>query len=50
MTNNKINILSRTETRGNTAYVDDWIINERNVLKNVLVNIRANMVLFRISA
>ena len=31
MSKNKIDILSRTKTRGNTAYVDDWIINERNV-------------------
>jgi hypothetical protein len=33
MSKNKINILSRTETGGNTAYVDDWIINERNAKK-----------------
>jgi hypothetical protein len=27
MSKNEINILSLTETRGNTAYVDDLIIN-----------------------
>jgi hypothetical protein len=31
MSKNKIDNLSRTETKGNTAYVDEWIINERNV-------------------
>jgi hypothetical protein len=33
MSKNKINILSRTETRGNTAYGDHWIMNERNAKK-----------------
>jgi hypothetical protein len=47
---NEINILSRTETRGNTAYVDDLIINEKYKYKLSLENIRAKEVLIRISA
>ena len=46
----EINILSRNETRGNTAYVDDLVINEKYIYKISLVNIRAKEVLFRISA
>jgi hypothetical protein len=50
MSKNEINILSRTETRGNTAYVDDLIISEKYIYIMSLVNIRAKEVLFRISA
>jgi hypothetical protein len=50
MSKNEINILSPTETRGNTAYVDDFIINEKYIYKMSLVNINAKGVLFRISA
>jgi hypothetical protein len=31
MSKNKINILSRNETKQNTAYIDDLIINEENI-------------------
>jgi hypothetical protein len=48
MSKNETNILSRTETRGNTAYVDDLIINEKYIYKMSLVNIRAKEVLIRI--
>jgi len=50
MSKNEINILLRTETRGNTAYIDDLIINDKYIYKMSLVNIRAKEVLFRISA
>ena len=49
MSKNEINIMSRTEARGNTAYVDDLLINENYIYKISLVNIRAKEVLFRIS-
>jgi hypothetical protein len=50
MSKNKINILSRNETKQNTAYIDDLIIHEENILSISLVTIRAKEVLFRISA
>jgi hypothetical protein len=50
MSKNKINILSRNETKQNTACIDDFIINEENILSISLVTIRAKEVLFRISA
>jgi hypothetical protein len=50
MSKNKINILSRNETKQNTAYIDDLIINEEHILGISLVTIRAKEVLFRISA
>jgi hypothetical protein len=50
MSKNEINILSRTETRGNTAYIEDLIINDKYIYKMSLVNIRAKEVLFRIFA
>ena len=50
MSKNEINILSRNETSGNTAYVDDLVINEKYIYTISLVNIRAKEVLFRISA
>ena len=31
MSKTKINILSRNETKRNTAYIDDLIINEKNI-------------------
>ena len=31
MSKNEINILSRNETKGNTAYVDDLIIHEQHI-------------------
>jgi hypothetical protein len=49
LSKNKINILSRHETKQNTAYIDDLIINEENILSISLVTIRAKEVLFRIS-
>jgi hypothetical protein len=50
MSKNKINILSRNETKQNTAYIDDLIIDEEHILGISLVTIRAKEVLFRISA
>ena len=50
MSKNKINILSGNETKQNTAYIDDLIINEEHILGISLVTIRAKEVLFRISA
>ena len=50
MSKNKINILSRNETKQNTAYIDDLIINEEHILGISLVTIRAKEVLFRMSA
>ena len=50
MSKYKQNILSRNETKQNTAYIDDLIINEENILSISLVTIRAKDVLFRISA
>ena len=47
---NNINILSCHETKRNTAYIDDLIINEQNIYTNSLVTIRAKEVLFRFSA
>jgi hypothetical protein len=42
--------MSLNETKQNTAYIDDLIINEQNILSISLVTIRAKDVLFRISA
>jgi hypothetical protein len=50
MKKNKINMLSRNETKRNIAYVDDLIINKKYVLKMSLENIRAKKILFRISS
>jgi hypothetical protein len=50
MKKNEKNILSRNETKGNTEWVDDFIINEKYIFNMSLVNIRAKEVLFRISA
>ena len=47
---NKINILSRNETKQNTAFIYDLIINEENISNISLVAIRAKEVLFRICA
>jgi hypothetical protein len=43
-------ILNIAETRGNTAYIDHLIINDKYIYKMLLVNTRTMEVLFRISA
>ena len=50
MSKHKINILSRNDTKQNTAYIDALIIHEENIKGMSLVTIIAKEVLFRISA
>ena len=46
---NKINMMSRNETKRKIAYVEDLIINHKYIYQMSLVNIRAMEDLFRIS-
>jgi hypothetical protein len=50
MSKNKINMMSRNETKRKIASVEDLIINLKYIYEMSLVNIRAMEVFFRISA